>query len=106
MARHLTKEERDRIAQLSHQGYEQKEIARWIERSPATISRELNRNRSGNEYFAAQAQEAAERRRRERPFARKLDDPQSNETVRQGLVQNWSPEQIAGRMRRDHPDDP
>ena len=106
MARHLTKEERDRIAQLSYQGFEQKEIARWIGRSPATISRELNRNRTGHEYFAGQAQEATERRRRERPLTRKLDDPEINETVREGLVQNWSPEQIAGRMQRDHSDDP
>ena len=104
MARHLTKEERDRIAQLSHQGHEQKEIARWIGRSPSTISRELNRNRTGHEYFAAQAQEATERRRRERPLTRKLDDPENNETVREALVQNWSPEQIAGRMKLDDPD--
>ena len=106
MARHLTKEERDRIAQLSHQGFEQNEIARWLGRSPSTISRELNRNRIGGEYLAGQAHEAAERRRRERPLKRKFDDPQLNESVRQRLVQNWSPEQIAGRIKRDHPGDP
>jgi IS30 family transposase len=99
-------EERDRIAQLSHQGFEQKEIARWIGRNPATISRELTRNRSGNEYLAAQAQQAAQRRRRERPLTGKLDDPQNQEIVRRGLAHNWSPEQIAGRMKRDYPEDP
>jgi hypothetical protein len=55
------------------------------------------------EYFAAQAQELAERRRRERPRQRKLDDPELNEAVRCGLVQNWSPEQIAGTQKRAHP---
>ena len=30
MARHLTMEERDRIAQLKHQGASQKEIARFV----------------------------------------------------------------------------
>ena len=43
MASHLTTEERDRIVQLRHRGANQKEIARALTRSPATISRELRR---------------------------------------------------------------
>lgn len=105
MPRHLTKEERDRIAQLHHQGYQQNEIARQVNRSPATICRELGRNGTGDHYWAAQAQEAAERRRRERPLCRKLDAPENNHVVRHGLSHGWSPEQIAGRMKLDHPDD-
>ena len=34
-----------------------------------------------------------------------MDLPQNNEAVRQGLVNNWSPQQIAGRMQLDHRDD-
>ena len=63
MANHLTLEERDRIAQLRHQGADQKEIAHALGRSPATISRELRRNRSDGDYYAAQAQRQAQRRR-------------------------------------------
>jgi IS30 family transposase len=74
-----------------------------VGRDPGTISRELARNRVGCEYFAAQAQELAERRRRERPLVRKLDDPELNEAVRCSLVQNWSPEQIAGAQKRAYP---
>lgn len=106
MARHLTKEERDRIAQLHHRGFLQSEIAAALGRDPGTISRELARNRVGGEYFAAQAQERAERRRRERPLVRKLDDPGLNEAVRRSLSQEWSPEQIAGARKRDCPDQP
>lgn len=106
MARHLTKEERDQIAQMHHRQFSQEQIAAALGRNPGTISRELARNRVGGEYFAAQAQELAERRRRERPLKRKLDDPELNETVRQGLVQNWSPEQIAGAQKRAHPEEP
>lgn len=106
MARHLTKEERDRIAQLHHRQFSQEQIAEALGRSPGTISRELARNRVGGEYFAAQAQELAERRRRQRPLVRKLDDPELNEKVRHGLVQNWSPEQIAGAQKRAHPEEP
>lgn len=106
MACHLTKEERDRIAQLHHRQFSQKLIAQAVGRDPGTISRELARNRVGGEYFAAQAQELAQRRRRERPLQRKLDDPELNEKVRQGLVKNWSPEQIAGAQKRSHPQEP
>lgn len=106
MARHLTSEERDRIAQLHHRGADQKEIAQALARCPATISRELRRNRTGNEYFAAQAQQQAERRQSERPLVRKMDDPEINETVRSGLVHEWAPEQIAGRLAQQHPDCP
>jgi len=94
-------EERDRIAQLRFRGANQKEIARALKRSPATISRELRRNRTGGEYFAAQAQERARRRRQERPITRKVDRPEISEAVRNGLTQYWSPEQIAGRLRVD-----
>lgn len=104
MARHLTMQERDRIAQLFHQGATQLEMARAIGRSPSTISRELQRNRTAAGYFAAQAHHLARERRRFR--ARKLDDPELNARVRSSLTQEWSPEQIAGVLRQEHPDDP
>jgi IS30 family transposase len=98
-------EERDRIAHLTDRGFCQKEIAQQLGRSPSTICRELARNGAGPEYYAAQAHETAQRRREERPIARRIDDPSLNETVRHGLARRWSPEQIAGRMKREHPDD-
>jgi len=106
MAGHLTKQERDRIAQLHHQGAEQGAIAAAIGRDPSTISRELQRNSTRQGYFAAQAQDLAEERRRCRPLVRKLDDPELNEAVRSGLAQAWSPEEIAGFQKRAHPDEP
>jgi len=106
MANHLTLEERDRIAQLQQRGTLQKDIAKALHRDPATVSRELRRNRTGDEYYAGQAQRTAERRRRERPLVRRMEDPQINEAVRRGLAQDWSPEQIAGRLEQQHPDDP
>ena len=105
MARHLTIHERDRIAELRGQGALQNEIATDLGRAPSTISRELARNRTGPAYYAGQAQHLAQRRRGERPLARKLDDPRINHLVRSGLAQQWSPEQIAGRMQQHAPDD-
>lgn len=104
MAGHLTLEERDRIAQLRHQGADQQEIADALGRCPSTISRELQRNAMGDSYYAGQAQRESERRRRERPIIRKMDDPEINQAVRAGLAQDWAPEQITGRMKQEHPD--
>jgi IS30 family transposase len=97
-------QERDHIAQLTYRGANQKEIAQALNRSPATISRELRRNRTQNDYFAAQAQAHADLRRRHRPITRKMDHPEINQSVRHGVTQYWSPDQIAGRLRRQNPD--
>ena len=104
MPRHLTLEERDHISQLLHQGADQKEIAKALKRSPSTISRELRRNETDDNYYAGQAQRQAEHRRSERPLSRKMDDPDLNEIVRHGLAHEWAPEQIAGRLKQEHPD--
>ena len=104
MANHLTVAERDRIAHLRCQGADQQEIAQAVGRSPATISRELRRNRSDGQYYAAQAQRHAEQRRRQRPILRKMDDPQINEAVRTGLAHEWAPAQITGRMQQQDSD--
>jgi IS30 family transposase len=104
MSNHLTLEERDRIAQLQHRGADQKEIAQALGRSAATISRELRRNGRQGEYYAGQAQRAAERRREVRPLVRKMDDPAMNEFVRTGLAREWAPEQIEGRLKLLTPD--
>jgi len=106
MPRHLTVEERDSLVRLRHKGANQKEVALALGRSPSTISRELRRNGMAGEYSAARAQRESQRRRRERPLLRKLDDPRINQAVRAGLGQSWSPEQIANRMKQQAPEDP
>ena len=98
MPGHLTLEERDRIAQLFHQGASQAEIALALKRDKSTICRELERNSTGDDYLSGQAQRESERRRRERPIVRKMDDPEINLIVRKGLAQDWSPQQISGRL--------
>lgn len=105
MACHVTPEERDRIAQFRQQRWLPSEIARELGRSPSTITRELTRNSTGSEYLAAQAHESAKRRRRERPLVRKVDRPELNARVRHGLAHCHSPDEIAGRLKLDFPDE-
>jgi IS30 family transposase len=106
MFHHLTCEERDLLAQLHHQGYRQDEIAAALKRSPSTISRELRRNATDGVYHAAAAHKRAQRKRRERPRLRKMERPEINAYVRRGLASFWSPDQIAGRAKRDCPQQP
>jgi len=106
MAHHLTLEEREMVSRMHHAGNKQVEIARELERHPSTISRELRRNRGRNGYWAVAAQEKAAARRSGRPWVYKLDRPEISRYVRQALRAFWSPDQIAGRLRRDFPHDP
>ena len=103
MARQLTFLERERISQMHDAGAENVEIAEELGRSRSTISRELRRNVVAGEYSAVIAQGLYARRRRQRPLMRKMDRPEVADFVRGHLVDCWSPDQIAGRSKRDFP---
>jgi IS30 family transposase len=90
---------------MRYAGYSQAEVARRLGRHRSTISRELRRNGPDGAYSAVTAQTLAEARRRQRPLVRKMDHPQTGAFVRRGLLQRWSPDQIAGRSRREFPHD-
>jgi IS30 family transposase len=96
MASHLTIEEREVISQMRYGRRRAAGIARRLARHRSTIYRELARRG----YSAVRAQRHADERRRSRPLVRKLDRPKLHQEVCQGLTSYWSPEQIAGRMRR------
>lgn len=103
MAHQLSLHERERVAQLLTTNASYRKIGEELGRSHATISREVRRNRASDGYWPSQAHQRAQARRRERPLARKLDDPELNAYVRSRLVKAWSPEQIAGRRKQEHP---
>jgi IS30 family transposase len=104
----LSESERYVICHMRQAGCTQAAMARELGRSPGTISRELARNadprnpRGG--YFYDTAQRLADERRDDANRRYKLDDADSplGRSVREGLAQRWSPQQIVGRLRRDH----
>jgi IS30 family transposase len=100
MASHLTIEEREVISQMRYGGRTARGMARRLGRHRSTIYREFARNRDSRGYSAVRAQRHADERRRNRPLVRQLDRPTIRREVCQGLLNYWSPEQIAGRMRR------
>jgi transposase, IS30 family len=106
-ARYLTRHERYEIARLHEGGVTVRAIGRRLDRPPSTISRELRRNRHprSGEYLPEYAHTLAWRRQR-RPKASKLaTHPVLRTTVQEMLDKRWSPDEIAGRLRRDFPDD-
>jgi len=92
---HLTREERYQIYVLKKAGHKQSEIAKLLNRSGSTISRELSRNRGGRGYRPKQAQAKAEDRRAIN--ARRVDDDVW-QVAQEKLLMHWSPEQISGHV--------
>jgi IS30 family transposase len=79
-----------------------KEIASRLNKDRSSVYRELRRNSGPLGYLPIEAQQRALARRRLLPRRRrKLGDPRVREYVEQGLEQCWSPDQIAGRSRRE-----
>jgi IS30 family transposase len=99
MSGHLTLEEREVIAQWNASGKFQTAIAEELGRDKSTISRELRRNRSQTGYFPARAHATAQQRRRERPLARKMDQPELRRLVCDELKKKTPPVDIAGRTK-------
>ena len=94
---HLTIEERCELARLHSEGYSKRQIAAKLDRSPSTISRELNRNSSRpSGYQPSYADDQAWSRRWR---GSKLDrDSALRHSVYSCLQGGWSPEQVAGRL--------
>ena len=97
----LSVEERATIQIGQAQGFSQRGIARLINRSPSTISRELRRNRdAGGGYSARSAQQRMRDRRQVcRPQRKLLPGSERFELVTHMLRERLSPEQIAGKLR-------
>lgn len=104
---HLTLEERKKLSLLSENCYGIRAIAQELGRSPSTISRELKRNACfqeglGRAYRFLPADELS-RSRIHRRRAGKYGNAELSDYVRRHLLQTWSPEQVAGRIRLDYP---
>jgi len=80
----------------------QKEIAHWMGIDPSTVSRELSRN-SGDAYDARKAHAKNHTRRKVAKRKTKIlfVNEKAHVYVEEKLKLYWSPEQIAGRGRRE-----
>ena len=78
-------------------------VARHLGRSPSTVSREINRNGGSKRYRAAEADKQAWIRARRPKDCKLANSPWLRHIVARKLGLHWSPEQIAGWLKRAHP---
>jgi len=96
----LTQEQRYQIYALMKASFNHTQIASEISVHKATVSREVRRNRGGRGYRPQQAHELAVARQQFRVKSRIQSETwQQVETL---LSQQWSPEQISGRLALEH----
>ena len=109
---HFTPEERKKLQELLAEGLSFRKIAAILERSPSTISREVNRNRAKFKprnplnrfwYNFWHAQNLYIRRRRTQYRAALKPDTLQWDYIIAGLKLFWSPEQICGRWHETFP---
>lgn len=96
---HLCPAERDRIADLRASGLSLQAIGETLGRSPSTISRELRRNACPTGAYRPQVADGAYLMRRQRAAVLERDAALAG-YVTDRLAEGWTPEQIAGRLRR------
>ncbi|MER6958223.1 IS30 family transposase [Streptomyces sp. NPDC000618] len=108
--RFLSEDERIVIADLLRARKSLRAVARELGRDPATISREVRRNRDPRtrtgKYHPFQAQRRAAVRRARSKEGKIRCDPELKEFVQQHLDRRGSPEQISQVLRSAFPDEP
>ena len=101
----LRLEEREEISRGIVVGRSIRRIAQGLGRSPSTVSREIKRNGGCSAYRASEADARAwERALRPKP-CRLARHAELRWHVAQKLALQWSPEQIAGWLKRQFPAD-
>ena len=100
----LSLSEREDISRSLATGSSMRMIAAQLGRSPSTISREINRNGGVDQYRAAEAEQAAWDRALRPKFCKLAGSKRLTRTVVKKLQLEWSPQQVAGWLKREHPD--
>lgn len=98
----ITPEERDEIAVLLATKTSFRTIAKTLGRSVSSISEEVKRNSRNGQYSALLAQELSDQRNTTSRRNNPLKSPAIYSYVYDKLRGGWSPEQIAGRLKREN----
>lgn len=98
--KHFSQDDRIRIAALVKTRVKREEIGRILRKDPVSIWREIKKGSKNGRYLPSFA--GTEARQRKTHRKRKIENtPCLKNYVLQKLKLYWSPEQIAGRLRRD-----
>ena len=101
----LTLSEREEISRGIAAYQSARSMARLLGHSASTVSREIRRNGGYDRYRAAWADEKAWVQARRPKRCKLANNARLRQAVASKLRLNWSPEQIAGWLKRAHPED-
>ena len=101
----LTLAEREELSRGVVAGRSLRSIAASLGRAPSTISREIRRNGGRRGYRASKADQAAWDRARRPKRCKLVENRALARIVAEKLQLEWSPEQIAGWLKRKYPDE-
>jgi transposase, IS30 family len=97
----LSLEERCEIARRRADGQSVRQIAAALDRSPSSVSRELKRNSGTTVDYKPSYADAQAKARRWRG-SKLLRNPELQRLVLGHLSRGWSPQQVAGWLKRKH----
>lgn len=100
----LTLAEREEISRGIVEGRSVRAIAAALGRAPSTISREIRRNDGPKGYRASRADQAAWDRGCRPKVCKLVQNRKLAQLVASKLRREWSPEQVAGWLKRSYPD--
>ena len=101
----LTLSEREEISRGLGAGDSLRSIGRRLRRQASTISREVTRNGGRDDYRATTSDKAAWDRAHRPKLCKLACNPDLCRAVSIKLKRLWSPQQIAGWLKRQHPGD-
>jgi IS30 family transposase len=101
----LTLTEREEVSRGLSAGWSMRQIARHLGRAPSTITREVGRNGGIRHYRAHVAEDKAWERARRPKLCRLAQHGKLRRIVACKLARDWSPEQVAGWLKRTFPED-
>ena len=101
----LTLSEREEISRGLATSQSMLAIAIRLSRSPSTVCREINRNGGYYHYRATHAEQAAWNRARRPKLCKLICNKPLSRMVAKKLRLQWSPQQIAGWLKRGNPAD-
>jgi transposase, IS30 family len=106
--RYLDRSKRYDLARLRESGLSMRQVAVRLGCNVSTVSRELARNKDPKtgHYLPEQADQMAWRRQRRPKASRLSQQPALRDRVQLLLKRKFSPEQVSGRLKVEHPDDP
>jgi len=103
---HCTSSDRDKLQLFQAEGKSIAEIAEILKKHTSTLYREIKRNNFKDDYISGKAHEIASQRRLLSKPCPKRSNTETMDHVYKRLIAKDSPEQIAGRLVLQYPDNP